>query len=223
MPGDAGGGVMAEDAGAAADSCHIACPPRQQGVMNACRSRPTMNQQPSTAPPPDREEFAALARSHHRGLLVYARALCGDHATAADLVQDSLVTAWLNLARFDVTRNFGAWLRGIVRNKWREHLRRHAREVDVDEATLEAWEARFARADAARANTDPDLLEALEDCLQRLPEMFREPVRRFYYLEEPGETIAAALGIDPPALRKRLQRARHALRDCLDHKLATHA
>ena len=39
---------------------------------------------------------------------------------------------------FDVTRDFGAWLRGIVRNKWRDHLRRHRREVDVDDATLEA-------------------------------------------------------------------------------------
>ena len=38
--------------------------------------------------------FAILAREHHRGLLVYARALCRNEATAADLVQDAFLTAW---------------------------------------------------------------------------------------------------------------------------------
>jgi len=66
-----------------------------------------------------RQAFAVLAREHHRGLLVFARALCGNHATSADLVQDAFVTAWRNLDRFDTTRDFGAWLRGIVRNKRR--------------------------------------------------------------------------------------------------------
>jgi DNA-directed RNA polymerase specialized sigma24 family protein len=46
-----------------------------------------------------------------------------------------------------------------------------------------------------------------------------EAVRRFYYQQEPGDTIASQLGIDSSTLRKRLQRAREALRGCLDRKL----
>lgn len=163
--------------------------------------------------------FAILAREHHRGLLVYARALCRNEATAADLVQDAFLTAWNGLGRFDVTRDFGAWVRGILRNKWREYLRKHAREVDVDEETLAAWESRLARWDEARQEDRGDVLLALDDCLRRLPDGLGEPVRRFYYENEPGEGVAASLGLDPAALRKRLQRAREALRDCLDHKL----
>ena len=163
--------------------------------------------------------FAILAREHHRGLLVYARALCRNEATAADLVQDAFLTAWNGLGRFDVTRDFGAWVRGILRNKWREHLRRHAREVDVDEKTLAAWEARLATWDEARREDRGEVFVALEDCLRRLPDGLGEPVRRFYYEGESGEGVAASLGLDAAALRKRLQRAREALRDCLDHKL----
>ena len=44
-------------------------------------------------------------------------------------------------------------------------------------------------------------------------------VRRFYYREEPGDMIAAALGIETSALRKRLERARDTLRTCLDRKI----
>jgi RNA polymerase sigma-70 factor (ECF subfamily) len=174
-------------------------------------------------PAAGRQAFAVLAREHHRGLLIYARALSRNEATAADLVQDAFVTAWQNLGRFDVTRDFGAWLRGIIRNKWREHLRHHAREVDVDDTTLEAWESRFARWDASRNEGNTDLLGALDDCLKRLPDEMNEVVQRFYYHEEPGETIAVALGIETSALRKRLERARDALRTCLDRKIPNHA
>jgi len=191
--------------------------------MNACRNTPIMNPESMAISPADREAFAALAREHHRCLLIYARALCRNEATAADLVQDAFVAAWLNLGRFDVTRDFGAWLRGIIRNKWREYLRRHAREVDVDDATLEAWEFRFAQWDANRSTGNPDLLLALDDCLKHLPDAMRVAVHRFYDLEEPGEIIAAALGIDASTFRKRLERARHALRNCLNRKNPNYA
>lgn len=163
--------------------------------------------------------FTLLAREHHRGLLLYARALCRNDATAADLVQDAFLTAWNGLGRFDVTRDFGAWIRGILRNKWREFLRKHSREVDVDDETLAAWEARFARWDDPRREDTGGVFDALDDCLRRLPDGLGEPIRRFYYEDEPGEDIATGLGLDPATLRKRLQRAREALRDCLDHKL----
>jgi RNA polymerase sigma factor CnrH len=182
-----------------------------------------MNPDSMAMPPAERQAFAILAREHHRCLLVYARALSRNEATAADLVQDAFIAAWRNLGRFDVTRDFGAWLRGIIRNKWREHLRRHAREVDVDDATLEAWESRFAQWDASRSEGNTELLAALDDCLKRLPDQMSDAVRRFYYLEEPGERIAAALGIETSAFRKRLERARDALRHCLDRKIPNHA
>lgn len=191
--------------------------------MNACRDTKKMKPDAPDSLPADRHAFGILVREHHRGLLAYARAMAGDGATAADLVQDSFVVAWKNLGRFDVTRDFGSWMRGIVRNKWREHLRRHAREVDVDDETLESWEARFATWDEGRRSGAGDLFESLEDCLGRLPDAMRETVRRFYYQEESGDSIASALGIDASAIRKRLQRAREALRDCLDQKIPSHS
>ena len=181
---------------------------------------------PMTTPPDSqagRQAFAVLAREHHRSLLIFARALSRNETTASDLAQDAFLTAWKNLETFDTTRDFGAWLRGIVRNKWREHLRKHAREVDVDDATVDAWENNLARWDENRAHGNPGLLDALDDCLTRLPETMGDAVRRFYYQQQSGDAIASQLGIDATTLRKRLQRAREALRGCLDRKLPNHA
>lgn len=185
---------------------------------------------PSPAPPDvasrepaQKQAFAVLAREHHRSLLTYARALSRDETLAKDLVQDAFVSAWKNLERFDVTRDFGAWMRGIVRNKWREQRRRQGREIDVDEATLEVWESRLAGWDEQRQTGKAELFDALEDCLRHLPDTLGEVVRRFYYRDESGETISGALGIEVPTIRKRLQRGREALRTCLDRKLPHHA
>jgi len=173
----------------------------------------------NTESPEDRSAFAILAREHHRNLLVYARALCRDESTAADLVQEAFLAAWQGLGRFDTTSDFAAWMRGITRNKWREHCRKHHREVDVDDATLAIWEERMAVIDQSRVDGRGEVFEQLDDCIKRLPQLMAEVVQRVYFRGEDGNSIASALGIDHSALRKRLQRARETLRKCLDHKL----
>ncbi|MEZ5432741.1 MAG: sigma factor [Verrucomicrobiales bacterium] len=89
--------------------------------------------------PTDPVQFSQLVRLHHRELLVYARALCRDEHTARDIVQDSFVVAYDKVRAFDVTRDFGAWMRGIVRNKWREWVRsnRFVELPDVELASID--------------------------------------------------------------------------------------
>ena len=160
----------------------------------------------------DRVLFSRMAREHNRMLLVYAQTLLQDEVEARDLVQDALVAAWKNLKRFDVTRDTGAWLRGIVRNKWRDYCRKKGTRPQYTdgalgelEEDLRAWEAR----------SECGLLEALQECRERLPDSFAEAVNAFYYESRRGAEAARELGINAATLRKRLERARQALHDCL--------
>lgn len=149
-------------------------------------------------------------------LLVYSRTLLWDEGEARELVQESLVTAWKNLRRFDVTRDVGAWLRGIVRNKWKEHCRRKgsrpefaAGEPGEFEADLSAWES----------EKDRPLLEALQECRDKLPDGLGDAVNQFYYEGLSGAEAAEKLGVNAATLRKRLERARIALHECLKSEL----
>tara|TARA_R110000850_G_scaffold64695_13_gene145079 strand:- start:3188 stop:3754 length:567 start_codon:yes stop_codon:yes gene_type:complete len=166
------------------------------------------------------EDFAQLVDLHHRDLLVYARALVRDDASARDIVQDAFIAAYQKAGTFDITRDFATWMRGIVRNKWREWLRKNSR-YDLSDNELAGIDADVAAWQTLRATGSSPLFEALENCLLRLPENLSETVRSFYFDGLNGDEAAAQLSIAPAAVRKRLQRARRLLKQCLDQKLSS--
>lgn len=159
----------------------------------------------------NRARFAELVRSHHLSLLSYSRALAGGEVTARELTQDAFVAAWQNHGKFDVTKDFAAWLRGIVRNKWREHCRLHAREVPFDEEALLQLEETLAPHSAG----DVALFARLADCRAKLPPLMREALCACYDDGHTSGEAANLLGLNPATLRKRLERAREVLRICL--------
>lgn len=184
------------------------------------RLEPASEESPENVPGQDPvPDFAALVRDHHRELLVYARALSGDSATARDIVQDAFIVAYEKFAIFDVTRDFATWMRGIVRNKWREWLRRN-RRYDLGDHELARMDADIADWQSSRLRHETPLFEALEECLSRLPETLRKTVDAYYYEGRSGDEAALRLGVEPAAVRKRLQRARILLKQCLELKQA---
>lgn len=163
-------------------------------------------------------DFARLVELHHGDLLVYAGALTKSPTTARDIVQDAFVVAYEKIHLFDVTRDFPSWMRGIVRNKWREWIRKNKR-YDLGEPELARLDADIANWQTREAEGKSSLLDALEQCIDRLPENLRETVHAFYFDGRSGEETAEFLGLEPAAVRKRLQRARTLLKQCLDTKL----
>ncbi|MFK7910917.1 MAG: RNA polymerase sigma factor [Akkermansiaceae bacterium] len=166
-----------------------------------------------TNQPADRKAFSVLAKEHHRSLLAYAQALTKETHNSRDIVQDAFVVAWRNLETFDVTRDFGSWMRGIVRNKWRETLRKNSRQLAVEDDVLECLEADARQWDGLR--DEGGVFNRLETCLKKLPDSLAEAVKAFYYDELSGEEAASVLRVQSATLRKRLERARGGLRDCL--------
>jgi RNA polymerase sigma-70 factor (ECF subfamily) len=160
--------------------------------------------------------FEILVRQHHRRLLGYALALCRVPTEAEDLVQDAFLVAYRDLARFDPSRDFAAWMRGIVRMKWLESRRR--RERPFDDEALAALEEGHRRLDAGEAGGD-DALATMRGCVAKLDDTLRETVELFYLQELPCQAVAERTGVSIEAVKKRLQRARAALGDCLGRRL----
>src|SRR3978361_2402362 len=63
-------------------------------------------------------------------LRAFAISLCGTVDRADDLVQETLLRAWANIASFQPGTNMSAWLFTILRNLFRSEYRKRRREVE---------------------------------------------------------------------------------------------
>ncbi len=168
--------------------------------------------------------FAVLVHEHQLGLSAFVRSCVHDPADADDIVQETFVTAWQDLAAYDLNRPFAAWLRGIARHLIGDYFQRladqgrHVHTLPPEAvANLASEFARFNR--PARGEVYRDCFAALQECLTGLPASDREIVQRAYRENQTCRTIANHLGRKVEAVKKRLQRARAALRDCILAKL----
>jgi RNA polymerase sigma-70 factor, ECF subfamily len=73
-----------------------------------------------------RNEFMAAIPN----LRAFAISLCGNTTRADDLVQETLVRSWSNLAKFEEGTNLKAWLFTILRNLFFSEHRKRRREVE---------------------------------------------------------------------------------------------
>jgi len=165
-----------------------------------------------------RDYFSEMARQHHRDLLVFARALVRNEQAAHDIVQESFVAAWKGFERFDKDRDFGAWMRGFARNKWREYLRKNNREIQIEDDVLEMMERQIQGWQDERQDGGPSIFIKLDQCLKKLPGNMAEAVTLSYTDGLSSDEASAKLGISSASLRKRLERARLKLKDCLETK-----
>ncbi len=169
--------------------------------------------------------FEILVREHELALMAFVRSCIYDSGAAEDLVQETFLAAWRQLTEYDESTPFAHWLRGIAKNKILAHYRNSAtagRHVRIlDPATIAAVADEFERLIPRRGDAMAETLGALEECLAALSAFDHEVVRRVYHHGQTCRGIADQLGKTADAIRKRLQRARAQLRDCIVGKLKT--
>ena len=163
--------------------------------------------------------FEILARENSRMLTVYLRSLVDDEATVDDLFQETMVVAWRRLDECDLSLPFGPWLRGIASRLVKAHYRkRKLQPAFLDAAVLSQVDRQFEALASQTGDTWDEKVAALHDCLEALPENHRDVVQGRYLDEQPTRKVADRFEISMETCRKRLQRARAMLADCLKRK-----
>ena len=164
--------------------------------------------------------FETLVREHADMLTVYLRSALGDVSDVDDLFQETMVVAWRRLDDFDHTRPFGPWLRGIARRLLQAHHRKESLRRST-QATLDRLDERLTQVSNQPGDTWKDKLDILRACVQSLPEHYRAVVTYRYFQEKAIDQLAQTLTLSVAVVKKRLQRARALVLDCMERKLAS--
>jgi RNA polymerase sigma-70 factor len=165
--------------------------------------------------------FEILIRENAAMLRIYLRSAIRDRATVEDIFQETSLVAWQTLDRFDRARPFGPWLRGIASKLVLAHYRKHAdKMVLCNETMLEELDTRITSLSQRSGDTFDEKLNCLRKCMAELPELLREAIRQRYFLLLSRQEMAERLGATDEAVKKRLQRARTQLLDCVLRGLA---
>ncbi len=169
--------------------------------------------------PDAKKLFEALVREHADMLTVYLRSAVGNQTDVDDLFQETMVIAWRRLDDFDQTRAFGPWLRGIAKKLVLAHHRSAPRRVCVP-LVLDQVEARLDQLTSRPGDTWDEKLDILRACVKSLPDAYRRALGLRYFKQNAIRQISHSMEITPEAVKKRLQRARGLVLDCVERKLA---
>lgn len=168
------------------------------------------------------KSFEILAAEYRGMLASYLRALCKDPHLAEDLAQETLLTAQDRIESFDASGSFGAWLRGIGRNKALEDRRARARHpLLVDSEVVAGMEEVYSLFDSSNGTWDVRIA-AVQRCTQRLQGGMRGLVQLVYRDGLSIQQAANHLEITFTAAAKRLSRARQSIRACVEQALPIH-
>jgi RNA polymerase sigma-70 factor (ECF subfamily) len=163
----------------------------------------------------DLEAFRLVVRTYGLSLRSFLASQVYHMDDVDDLAQEVFLAALRGLPGFRRDEDFGAWLRGIARNKLLNHFRSAARRNDAllrfREEVLQAVEPEL-EADASESRADR--IEALLRCISRLPDRLRQVVHAGLYGEKPAQ-LAAALETSVGAVYTLHYRANRLLRDCV--------
>jgi RNA polymerase sigma-70 factor, ECF subfamily len=166
----------------------------------------------------NRDAYGQVVRAYSLPLRSYLAAQVYHLDDVEDLAQEVFITAYRNLSSFRRGEDFGAWLRGIARNKLHVYMRSSARR---DRALRRFREDVLAVVgddlDRAAGADDAGAIEALLGCIARLPEKMRRVVRAGLAGEKP-KALAEEFLTSVGAIYNIQYRANQLLRECMQRE-----
>ena len=172
------------------------------------------------------EAFEELVRRHTRLIYRALLAILGDAADAQDAMQDTLLSAFKHIGRFQGRSKFSTWLVSIARNAALERLRGRRNTESLDQRETEedcgfrprqiaAWQE-----NPEQSHSRTEIRQLIEAGVLQLPAKYRVIVMLRDVEQLSTDEVARQLGLSVPAVKTRLLRGRLMLREWLSPHLA---
>lgn len=167
--------------------------------------------------------FEILMRRHNQRVFRAIRSVLRGDQDSEDAMQQAWLNAYSHLGQFQGASAFSTWMTRIALNEALVRVGRSPRQAQLDEVTEEDEAMHSKTQDPEGRAVDQELGRMMEEAVDGLSDGHRSV---FMLREIEGmstEDAALVLGISAAAVKVRLHRARHALRDRLSTRLGSAA
>jgi RNA polymerase sigma factor (sigma-70 family) len=168
----------------------------------------------------DKAAFGQLVLRYQPMAQRIAKRMIGNEDLAQELVQDAMLQAYLSLEKLHDPKRFKSWLYGIVLNICRNDLRRRkvilfSLETMVGDLAAKPLPIDESSPDPQQVAEQKELHTALLKAVDTLSHRNRQATLLFYHEQLSLQEVAVRLNISVAAVKGRLHKARHQLRERL--------
>jgi RNA polymerase sigma factor (sigma-70 family) len=161
-----------------------------------------------------RDAFRQIVERYQTLICSLAYSAIGSVSQSEDVAQETFISAWKDLRLLRERDKLRAWLCSIARNRIHRSLRQAGREpahgaVPLDEAHDSPARDALPSEQAISREEEAILWRSLE----RIPELYREPLVLFYREHQSIESVAVELELSEDAVKQRLSRGRKLLQE----------
>lgn len=160
-----------------------------------------------------RDAFAQIVSRYQSLVCSLAYSATGSISQSEDLAQETFIAAWKGLRTLREPEKLRSWLCGISRNTIASVLRRRKQEPSNAATPLDAIGEFPSSAPLAEERAISKEEEAiLWRSLERIPNLYREPLVLFYREGRSIKNVAETLELSEEAVKQRLSRGRKLLK-----------
>ena len=157
-------------------------------------------------------DLPGLFQEHATGLAGAVRAIQGQHADPAELLQEAFLRGWRALQRGDEPTDPVAWLFVLTMNLARDGRRQRERRGSERDLSAEDVVLLDERNEPAKTVLAGEVEEAARDAISRLKPEDKDVFLLRVSGEQSFDAIARALGVPVGTAKTRMRRALRALR-----------
>lgn len=160
--------------------------------------------------------FVQLLSKHQRHLSSFIRSLVHTHSDADDVMQETSLALWEKRQHYDPTRDYFSWACGVAHIQVLRHRRKTATEkLWFNDDVLELLSSQMIE----EANLFEFRQDALDKCIERLPDTDRKVVELRYQDGMTLEVMSKRIGSSARSIQRTMARVRRILHRCISATL----
>ncbi|HEY8886244.1 MAG TPA: RNA polymerase sigma factor [Candidatus Microsaccharimonas sp.] len=158
----------------------------------------------------DTEAYRQLVERYQTGLIIHCENMLKDREDGEDIAQEAFIKAYAHLSNFSKEKaSFSTWLYRIATNLCIDLLRKHRRQVHVEniETLLEATSPQYVKEEEVRHLRQ--LVEALE------PPKYAEIIKAYFWEGKSYQELASTYKTSTNTIGTWMSRAKQQLKEKL--------